>query len=303
MDEHYYLVATNIGLPYWQAAQAGLQQAAHEYGVSTEMRGSQSFSPQVEVEEFRTAMARKPAGILVSVSDPAVLSPEINKAVAAGVPVITIDSDAPESERLYFIGTNNLQAGRLGGQRIAAKLNGKGNIVFFTNPTQNNLNERLKGYKDALATYPGIKTVEVFDIKGDSGNALDKAQEYLKRTGPARIDALICLEASSGRDVAEAVRRSGATDRTVVAMDTDKQVLYDVGNGVIDATIAQKPYTMAYLGLKALVGLHEKPMPLTKDYAANPFSPVPAFVDTGVALVDKGNVDSFLAKPSVENGE
>ncbi len=302
-SEHYYLLATNIGLPYWQAANAGLQRAAEEAGVSTEMRGAMSFDPAVELREFKDMLARKPAGILISVADPRLLTPEINAAIDAGVPVITVDADAPDSRRLYFIGTNNLEAGRLGGQRVAANLDGKGNVVFFTNPKQENLDERLKGYKDVFAAYPGIHVAEVFDIHGDSGNALDKAGEYLRRTGPAKIDAVVCLEASSGKDVAEAFKRAGAQGRTLVAMDTDRDVLFGVGNGVIDATVAQKPYTMAYLGLKALVAMHEKPIPFNKDYAGDPSSPLPAFVDTGVALVDKQNVDSFLAKPSAESGQ
>ena len=86
------------------------------------MRGPDTFNPAIEVDEFRAAVARKPAGILVSVSDPKLMGPEINKAIAAGIPVITIDSDAPDSQRLYFIGTNNLEAGRLGGQFVAAQL-------------------------------------------------------------------------------------------------------------------------------------------------------------------------------------
>ncbi len=297
-SEHYYLLATNIGLPYWQAANAGLARAAEEAGVSTEMRGATAFDPAVELREFRDMLARKPAGILISVADPALFTPEINGAVSAGVPGITIDSDAPDSKRLYFIGTNNFEAGRLGGQKVAAQLNGKGNVVFFTNPKQPNLVERLKGYQDVFSANPGIKTVEVFDIQGDSGNALDKAQEYLHRAGKDKIDAMVCLEAASGKDVAEAFKRTGAQNRTLVAMDTDRDVLLDVGNGVVDATIAQKPYTMAYLGLKALAAMHQKPFAFNKDYAADPSSPVPAFVDTGVALVDKNNVDQFLAKPS-----
>ena len=127
--------------------------------------------------------ALKPAGILVSVANCSLMTPEIDAAVAAGIPVITIDSDAPASHRLYFIGTNNLEAGRLGGARVAAQLNGKGNVVFFTIAGQPNLEERLKGYKDVFASYPGIKIVDVFDMKGDSGVAMDKAQEYLAKTG------------------------------------------------------------------------------------------------------------------------
>ena len=76
-----------------------------------------------------------------------------------------MDSDAPGSGRLYFIGTNNLEAGRLGGQRVAAELGGKGNVAFFTMPGQRNLEERLKGYKDVFSDSPGIKIVEVVKIK------------------------------------------------------------------------------------------------------------------------------------------
>ncbi len=294
-SEHYYLIATNINLAYWHTAEAGMQKAAAEYHVTTEMRGTGYFDPKGEVNEFESVLATKPAGILVSIADPDLMRPEINKAVAQGVPVITIDSDAPDSQRLYFIGTNNLAAGRLGGQRVAAQLNGRGNVVFFTNHGQPNLEERLKGYKDVLAEFPGIKVVEVFDMQGDTGKALDKSEEYLTRTGSGKIDALVCLEAAAGKDVAEGIKRHKAEDRVLVTMDVDPATLELVKSGEIDATISQKPFSMAYLGLKGLDELYHNPMKsMTGDYALNAYSPFPAFVDTGVALVDKGNVDLFI---------
>jgi ribose transport system substrate-binding protein len=298
-SEQYFLIATNIDLPYWQTAHAGFMKAAAEYRVSEFMRGPDTFNPSVEVDEFRSAVAKKPAGILVSVSDPKLMGPAIDQAIAQGIPVITMDSDAPESQRLYFIGTHNLEAGRLGGQRVAAELNGKGNVVFFTMPAQPNLEERLKGYKDVFANFPGIKIVEVFDMKGESGTAIDKAREYLGRTGPAKINALICLEASAGKDVAEAFKRSNAQGTMLMAMDVDQSTLKLIKEGTIQATISQKPFTMALLGLKALDDLHHYPLhPLARDYGSDAFSPIPAFVDTGVSLVDKSNVDKFLAQPA-----
>ena len=298
-SERYFLIATNINLPYWQSAHAGFAKAAAQYGVTEDMRGPDTFNPSIEVDEFRAAMARKPAGILVSVADPQLMTPEINKAVQAGVPVIAMDSDAPDSQRLYFIGTNNLEAGRLGGQRVAAELNGKGNVVFFTMPGQPNLEERLKGYKDVFASFPGIKIVEVFDMKGESGTAMDKAQDYLSRTGAAKVNAYICLEASAGKDVGEAFKRNKAPqDVLLVAMDVDQATLRLVKDGTVQATISQKPFTMAFLGLKALDELHHYPIqPLARDYGSDAQSPIPAFVDTGVSLVDKSNVDKFLAAP------
>jgi ribose transport system substrate-binding protein len=295
-SEHYFLIATNINLSYWQSAHEGFARAAAQYGVTEDMRGPDTFNPAIEVDEFRAAVARKPAGILVSVSDPKLMGPEINKAIAAGIPVITVDSDAPDSQRLYFIGTNNLEAGRLGGQFVAAQLNGKGNVVFFTMPGQPNLEERLKGYKDVFANYPGIKVVEVFDMKGQSTAAMDKAEEYLARTGPAKINAYISLESSSAKDVAEAVKRSKTPDAILMGMDVDQATLELVKDGTVQATISQKPFTMAFLGLKALDDLHHYPLkPLARDYGSDASSPIPAFVDTGVSLVDKINVDKFLA--------
>ena len=296
-SERYILVTVNSKLPYWQTAAAGLAKAAAVYGVKFDIRGPETYDPQAEAKEFRDAVALKPAGLLVSVADAAVMKPEIDAAMSAGIPVITIDSDAPESQRLFFIGTNNLEAGRLGGGRVVEKLHGKGNVVFYTMP-QTNMEQRLKGYKDVFADHPGIKIVEVFNIKGDSGNAFDRTTHYLRDKSAEKIDAFICLEASSGKDVAEAVRREKATDRLIIAMDVDEATLNLIKDGVIDSTISQKPFTMAFYGLKALDDIHHYPVDLRADYSSNSFAPVPAFVDTGVSLVDKINVDIFLKSRS-----
>jgi ribose transport system substrate-binding protein len=292
-NERYILVTVNSKLPYWQTAAAGMAKAAAQYGVKMDVRGPDTYDTQAEVKEFRDAMALKPAGILVSVADSGLMQAPINDAIDAGIPVITIDSDAPASKRLYFIGTNNLQAGRLGGQRVLDKLHGKGNVVFYTMP-QTNMDERLKGYKDVFADHPNIKIVEVFNIKGDSGNAFDRTQHWLTDKGAEHIDAFVCLEASSGKDVAEAVRRNNATDRLIVAMDTDDATLNLVKSGLIDSTVAQKPYTMAFYGLKQLDDIHHYPVDLKKDFSTDSFSPFPRFVDTGTSLVDKVNVDLYL---------
>ena len=85
-----------------------------------------------------------------------------------------------------------------------------------------------------------------------------------------------------------------------MAMDVDRATLELVKDGTIQATISQKPFTMALLGLKALDDLHHYPIkPLTRDWRSDALSPVPAFVDTGVALVDKSNVDKFLTPTAV----
>ena len=96
--------------------------------------------------------------------------------------------------------------------------------------------------------------------------------------------------------VSDAIKRANATDRTLVAFDVNQDTLDGIKGGSIDATIAQKPYTMGWVGLKALDEIfHAPPKELGKDYSVDSFSPYPVFVDTGTSLVDKNNVDLYLS--------
>ncbi len=294
-SEVYYLVANNLKLNYWKTANAGFEEAAKALGVTPLERGPDTFDPKAEEAELEKVIAAKPAGILISVADAAMMTPTINSAIEAGIPVITMDSDAPSSNRLMFVGTNNLEAGRLGGQRLIFMMNGKGNVVFFTNPGQPNLDERLKGYKDVFADHPGIKVVEVFDMKGDSGTAFDEAQKLVAKKGADQVDGFVTLEASAGKEVAEVLRRGGLESRALITMDVDSDTLKLINMGEIDSTISQRPYTMGYVGLKALAEIHHAlPKKFGTDYGFDPHSPYPVFLDTGTALVDRTNVDNFI---------
>ena len=299
--EVYYLISANTALPYWQTAAAGFKQAAAQYKVKARVVGPEGYDPQAALAELHKAIADHPAGILISVADVSVLQPEIDAAVNAGIPVLTMDSDAVGSRRLYFIGTNNLEAGRLGGRRVIEKLGGKGNVVFFTIAGQPNTEERLKGFKDIFISRPEIKIVDVVDIKGDVRTAFDKTMEFMALTGAKKIDAFVCLDSASGKMVADAINRSKITDRLLVTWDVSQDTLDGIKAGTIDATIAQKPYTMAYIGLKGLDEVfHAPPEQLNKDYATDSFSPYPVFVDTGTSLVDKSNVDLYIASAAKE---
>jgi ribose transport system substrate-binding protein len=263
--------------------------------------GPDGYDAQAELAELQKATAAKPGGILISVADVSVIQPGIDAAVAAGIPVITVDSDAAGSHRMYFIGTNNLAAGQMGGKRIIEKLGGKGNVVFFTFSGQPNTEERLKGFKDVFASRPEIKIADVVDIKGDSRAAFDKTQEFLALTGPKKIDAFVCLESASGKMVSDALKRAGGSHE-LLAWDVNQDTLDGIKGGTIDATIAQKPFTMGYQGLKALDEVfHAPPKQLGKDYSADAFAPYPVFVDTGTSLVDQSNVDLYIASAASQS--
>jgi ribose transport system substrate-binding protein len=293
-DEYFVLVSANLQVPYWKAAGAGFSNASAQMKVRSDFMGPQNYDPKAERDAFDQAVQKKATGILLAVTDPALLKDSIDKAVAAGVPVVTIDSDAPSSKRLFFIGTNNYQAGFTGGERLARELKGKGNVVVFSMPDQSNLQERLRGYKEALAKTPGIKITRVVDIQGDPRIAFDTATQIVGKERD-KVDAFVCLEAQSGKEVAGVLNSYHVTGKVVVAMDTDQETLDWIQKGVIAATIAQKPYTMAFVGMQMLDMLyHHKPSSLDTDWSKDSFAPIPSFVDTGSGLIDKSNVDAFM---------
>lgn len=294
-DEVYYLVTANSKIPYWQSAHDGWRQAAKKMQVRVEFVGPDKYDPKAEQAEFERALKAKPSGILISPADARLLQPDIDAAIAQGIPVITFDSDSPESKRLVFIGTDNYRAGVLGANAAIKALNGKGNVVFFTIPAQTNLDDRLRGYKDTFAGSSGIKILDVIDMHGDPRVAFDKTSELIADK-KKNVSAFVCLEAQAGKEVADVLDRNNRHDVAVIAMDADDSTLDWIKKGIIKATIAQKPYTMAYYGLQMLDNLHHNPLaPLNRNWGQDPFSPLPATVDTGMTLVDQSNLDGFMA--------
>ena len=292
--ETYVLIATNLKVPYWQSAGAGFSQAANQLKVAYSFAGPATYDPASEKDAFNSAVAKKPDGILISVADPNLLKSAIDNAISAGIPVITIDSDAPSSKRLFFIGTNNYQAGVAGGKRLVQELKGKGNVAVFTMPSQTNVDERLRGYKAALEGSPQIKLAHIIDIKGDPRIAFDTTTQFLGNDKKEHIDAFVCLEALSGKEVATVLNNNSIKGRTVIAMDTDPETLDWIQKGVIAATISQKPYTMAMVGLRVLDDLHHYPPPrLDNAWSQDSFAPIPSFIDTGTDLIDKTNLAAY----------
>jgi ribose transport system substrate-binding protein len=292
--ERYIFVAANTSLPYWQEAKAGFMDAARGLGVKAEFTGSDTYSPQDEFAAFQKAVDRHPAGIAVSPARPELFNDAIDAAVKAGIPVVCVDSDAPESHRISFIGTDNYQAGLISGKRIGELVHGKGQVVVITIPGQLNLEERLRGLTEALKKFPEVKISRTLDDKGDPRSANDQISSLLG--AKTQIDGVVCLEASGGPGVAEALHRLNLGGKIpVVAMDKTPETLDFIADGVIAATVSQKPYTMAFYGLRFLDDLHHNIVHEFKDWQTSPVPPLPARVDTGTAVIDASNLAVFRA--------
>jgi len=289
-EERYVFVASNVNLPYWQEAQAGLTDAAKQLGVKSELTGPEKFDPQEQLRAFQKVVESKPAGIMISVTRPELFQDAINAAIAQGIPVITVDSDAPNSKRVMFVGTDNFRAGGESAKRMADILKGQGQVVVITIPGQLNVDDRLRGVNETLKKYPGIKIVQAIDDKGDPRVANDNIAALLK--AKAKIDGIISLEASGGSGAAEALHRLDIKI-PIVGFDKDPETLDWIDRDGITATVTQKPYVMAYYALKFADDLHHNAVHDFKDWRTAPAPPMPTFVDTGTAVVDKNNAKVF----------
>jgi ribose transport system substrate-binding protein len=290
--DKYFLIAVNTQIPYWQTAALGFSKAASEMRVQGTVAGPGSYDPKAEQDEFRRVVQLKPAGILVSPADPDLLKPDIDAAIAAGIPVVTVDADSAASKRLSFVGTDNYEAGRKGGEFVSRSLQGNGSVAIFSMPEQTNLNERYRGYMEILTAYPHITVLPVVDIKGDPQIAFEQTQRLI--AGKGKVDAFACLEALGCKGVAKALSAAHVTGKTVIAMDSDPETIEWIRKGFIQGSIAQRPFTMGFVGLKMLDDLHRhRPRALDAAWAKDPFAPVPTFVNTGVIWVDKQNLEAF----------
>ena len=291
-DGHYFLIAVNTQIPYWQTAASGFAKAASEMQVQGTVAGPGNYDPKAEQREFRHIAQLNPAGILVSPADPDLMKPDIDAAVAAGIPVITVDADSADSKRLSFIGTDNYEAGRMGGEILSRSLQGNGSVAIFGMPEQTNLNERYRGYMEILTAYPHVSVLPIVDIKGDPQVAFDRTQKLIGEK--TKVDAFVCLDALGGKGVAKALESAHVSGKTVIAMDSDPETLDWIRKGYIRGTIAQRPFTMGFVGLKMLEDLHRhRPQSLNVRWAKDPFAPVPSFVNTGVIWIDKQNLEVF----------
>jgi ribose transport system substrate-binding protein len=189
-------------------------------------------------------------GIAISPIDPENQNTLINEAAKKAV-IFTQDSDAPNSDRACYIGTDNVAAGRQAGQLIREALPGGGKIMLFVGKLDvRNAQERIQGIKEALA---GSK-IEIIDVRTDDtdqvrakSNAADTLVKY------SDIQALVGLWSYNGPAILNAVKEAGKTGKVqIIAFDEADETLQGVREGAIYATVVQQPYEFGYQAIKLM---------------------------------------------------
>jgi ribose transport system permease protein len=293
-NEEYVFIGVSVSNPYWSDARDGLRDRAAALGVKWDLRGPAGSDINQQVAEFEQVMERRPRGIITAPAGPG-LTPLINRAVDRGIPVICIDTDAADSKRYCYIGTDNYNAGRQGGAMLAKVLGGKGEVFLLSIPGQSNLEARVRGYRDALAKYPDITIANIGNDRADASEAANVTRNALNAY--PNLAGFGCVDAAGGEGAAVAVKEKGLQGKLkIVAMDRNEATLSFIEEGLIEASIAQRTYTMAYLALGMLYDLAHNNLKMVDDWRRAGVIPLPSNVDTGTVAITKDNVRAFRRK-------
>ncbi len=293
-NETYYMVTFLSGIEYWKGVYAGMQAAADDLGVKTVYTGAPQYDINQEVTTMQQVIAKKPAGILVTSINARAMTPVIDQAIAAGIPVISFDSDAPSSKRYAYLGTSNYEAGQKAAEYLGKTLNGQGQVVVVTTPGELNLDQRTQGFKTEMAAkYPNVTVVAV---ENGNSNQIQTAQvtSTLLQKYP-HLSGIFATEADEGTGAATAVKEANMTGSVkIVSFDTDKATLDAVKSGLITATIAQGTWNMGFWGLMDAFAIHHDLLHPVASWQTAGVDPVPPSVDTGVTVITKSNVGAYL---------
>ena len=293
LEDQLYIQVSALGsIDYFYDHKLGMEMAGKCLGVRTEYVGPADYDMAAMITALEQAIAKKPQGIVVVGFEPS-LDAIVDKAVDAGIPVVTVDADLPGSKRLAFVGTGNHQAGYEGGLRLADLVGGKGKVALMTKPGQSNLEERIQGYKDALANYPDIEIVQIADTQSDPNVAAQAAATLLMKFPD--LAGIACVEAAGGSGAATAVREAGMTGKvTIISMDRGNEVLEEIKEGTISASVAQQTALMPFYATQILFNLYNYDIPISTDNAKAGITGTPSVIDTGVIIIDSDNYEYFM---------
>lgn len=281
-----FAFVTNNSSDFWNIAEKGVRKAEKDLGIKaqvfrplkTEVSEQQRFIEDILVQGFD--------GMAICAINPDAMTPLLDR-VAGKMPVVVHDSDAPKSQRKAFVGTNNVEAGRLAGQAAIAALKQagitKGKVGMFVGriDMQNSI-DRKQGIDETLGKQPGIEILPIFLDGADRTKAKKNVEDALARYPD--LVMVVGLWSYNGPAMVDAVRNSTRAKKPlIVAFDEEEETLKAVQDGMVYATVVQRPFEFGYQSMKALKDVRDG-------------KTVPTTIDTGIATIQKENLPTFWAE-------
>ena len=275
----FAIIPKALDIPVFNYARLGAEREAKQLGNVEILWNAPATADQLKQKEIlESYITQKVDGIAISSLNGDFLTETINKAIDAGIPVTTWDSDAPASKRIAFYGVDDLASGRIMGEQAIKLLNGKGKVALITSLGAANLQNRLAGVKEALAKAPGIQIVETYDIKEDAIRCAE-----IIATGSRRYPDLAAWISVGGWPVFTRNGLAGVdpAKTKVISFDTIDPALDLLREGKVQVLLGQKYFGWGSESVKLLNDIKN---------GKKPASPI---IDSGVDVVTKDNVEEY----------
>ncbi len=282
----FALVPKLLDNPVFQVAREGALAAAKELGdgkIEIQWVGPVTSDAAQQAQILESLIEKRVDGIAVSVNDADALRDVIDKAVNAGIPVVTFDSDAPKSKRISFYGTNNYGSGKIMGELLVKYMGKAGKVALVTGtPGAPNLEERINGFKESIKDFPEIRIVDIQACYDDINKGVSQMEAVMQAhpdlNGWILIGGWPLFTPPPG---ALAGKKPGKI--TVISFDTLPEELEYVRQGYVQALIGQKLFGWGFESVRLLKGIKE----------GKTFDSV---IDSGVDIITKDNVEEYAEK-------
>jgi len=280
---------------FWQSIRAGAERAGKEAGVTIIWRGPlREDDRDAQVSEVEGFVSRGVSGIVLAPLDDTALMQPVKEAAQKKIPVLIFDSGLKGTDFISFVATDNTKGGRLGGERLAQSIGGKGKVILLRYAEgHDSTGKREEGFLEAMKANPGIEVVSSNQYGGaDVEGAYKKAEAllttYKKPDGSLSIDGIFTPNESVSFALLRVLQDNGWAGKVkFVGFDASPNLVKGLRDGAIDGLVVQDPVRMGYLAVKTMVA-HIKGEKVEK------------WIDTGVHVATKANMDSAEVKPLVE---
>ena len=236
---------------FWKLAEAGVKKAQGELpDVTLNFRYPERADAAIQQRVVDDLLAAGTDAVAVSVVDPATSTEAINRA-AAQVPYFTFDSDAPQSDRIAYFGSSNVELGKMAGELMKQAMPDGGTCIGFVGlPGAANAMERIQGYNEAVAG-TGLELIDVRGDDIDQTRARANVDDVL--VANPDVNCMVGFYSYNPPRIYEALRDAGKLGQiTVVAFDEDPITLGAVAEGSFAGTVVQQPFEWGYQGSKLI---------------------------------------------------
>ena len=279
----FVLVAGIASDAFYLTMNKGAQAAAKKLGnVKIQFTGSpQAFSPPTQIPFLNAAIAKKPDAILIAPTDKTALIAPIQRAISAGIPVVTVDTFITKPIAFTNVSTDNLAGGHAAAKALIAAIGGSGEVAGISvNPGISTTDQRQQGFEAELKKHPDVKYLGTQYCNDDQTKATNLMSALL--AGHPNLKGVFAMNVVSGNGVTAAVKAKGKSGQVkLVEFDAGPPQVQALKSGTIDALIAQYPYGIGTQGVQLAIQY------LTKGKAG-----IKAHYGTGSAIITRANVNS-----------